>query len=71
MWWWSNRWNLGRKPKGSEWCEAGLAADDEVIINGIVNARPGSKVSPQEGDMSQFTTNQLQLQTNAQDRTGR
>jgi hypothetical protein len=44
---------------------SGLTGDDEVIVNGIVNARPGSKVSPQEGDMSKFTTNQLQLQTSA------
>ena len=36
-----------------------------MIINGIVNARPGSKVSPQEGDMSQFANNQLQLQSNS------
>jgi hypothetical protein len=43
---------------------SGITGDDEIIINGIVNARPGSKVSPQEGDMNQFTTNQLQLQTN-------
>jgi hypothetical protein len=27
-----------------------------------VNARPGSKVNPQQGDMNQFTTSQLELQ---------
>jgi RND family efflux transporter MFP subunit len=55
---------LGPEAEGLRVVRRGLTADDEVIINGIVNARPGSKVSPQEGDMSQFATNQLQLQTN-------
>jgi RND family efflux transporter MFP subunit len=54
---------LGPEAEGLRVVRSGLTADDEVIINGIVNARPGSKVSPQEGDMSQFKTNQLQLQT--------
>jgi len=55
---------LGPEAEGLRVVRSGITADDEVIINGIVNARPGSKVSPQEGDMTQFTTNQLQLQTN-------
>ncbi len=56
---------LGPEAEGLRVVRAGLTGDEEIIINGIVNARPGSKVSPQEGDMSQFTTNQLQLQTNS------
>lgn len=54
---------LGPEAEGLRVVRTGLTADDQVIINGIVNARPGSKVSPQQGDMNQFTTNQLQLQT--------
>jgi membrane fusion protein, multidrug efflux system len=55
---------LGPEAEGLRVVRSGITGDDEIIINGIVNARPGTKVSPQEGDMSQFTTNQLQLQTN-------
>jgi RND family efflux transporter MFP subunit len=54
---------LGPEAEGLRVVRSGLTGDDEVIINGIVNARPGSKVSPQEGDMSKFATNQLQLET--------
>lgn len=54
---------LGPEADGLRIVRSGISGDDEVIVNGIVNARPGSKVSPQEVDMSQFTTNQLQLQT--------
>ncbi len=42
----------------------GLTGDENVIINGLVNARPGSKVNPQPGDMNQFTSSQLELQKN-------
>jgi len=42
----------------------GLTGDENVIINGLVNARPGSKVKPQPGDMNQFTASQLELQKN-------
>ena len=55
---------LGPEAEGLRVVRSGLTGDEEVIINGIVNARPGSKVSPQQGDMSQFATNQLQLETN-------
>jgi len=40
-----------------------LTGDEQIIVNGVVNARPGSKVSPQPGDMSRFSTDQLQLST--------
>jgi multidrug efflux system membrane fusion protein len=55
---------LGPEAEGLRVVRSGITADDQIIINGIVNARPGSKVSPQEGDMNQFATNQLQLQAN-------
>jgi hypothetical protein len=39
---------------------SGLAPDDRVIINGLMRARPGSKVTPQEvahaGDVSAFAS---------------
>jgi membrane fusion protein, multidrug efflux system len=56
---------LGPEAEGLRVVRSGITADDEIIINGIVNARPGSKVNPQQGDMNQFKNNQLQLQTNA------
>ena len=42
---------------------SGLTGEEQVIINGIINARPGSKVSPEPGDMNRFKSNQLQLPT--------
>ncbi|MBV8142795.1 MAG: efflux RND transporter periplasmic adaptor subunit [Verrucomicrobia bacterium] len=54
---------LGPEAEGLRVVRSGLTGDEEVVINGIVNARPGSKVSPQKGDMNKFTTNQLQLRT--------
>ncbi len=56
---------LGPEAEGLRVVRNGLTGDEQVIINGIVNARPGSKVSPQEGDMNQFKTNQLQLETSS------
>jgi membrane fusion protein, multidrug efflux system len=54
---------LGPEAEGLRVVRSGLKGDEQIIINGIVNARPGSKVSPQQGDMNQFKTNQLQLET--------
>ena len=54
---------LGPEVDGLRVVRNGLKGDEQVIINGLVNARPGSKVSPQPGDMNQFVSNQLQLQT--------
>jgi len=54
---------LGPEVDGLRVVRNGLKGDEQVIINGIVNARPGSKVSPQPGDMNQFVSNQLQLPT--------
>ena len=55
---------LGPVVDGLRVVRKGLTGDENVIINGIVNARPGSKVNPQPGDMNQFTTSQLELQKN-------
>jgi membrane fusion protein, multidrug efflux system len=54
---------LGPEVDGLRVVRNGLKGDEQVIINGIVNARPGSKVSPEPGDMNQFVSNQLELQT--------
>ena len=54
---------LGPEVDGLRVVRSGLKGDEQVIINGLVNARPGAKVSPQPGDMNQFVTNQLQLST--------
>lgn len=54
---------LGPIVDGLRVVRSGLTGDEDVVINGIVNARPGSKVSPQQGDMNQFLSNQLELQT--------
>jgi hypothetical protein len=55
---------LGPEVEGLRVVRSGLKGDEQVIINGIVNARPGSKVNPQPGDMNKFTSNQLQLSAN-------
>jgi multidrug efflux system membrane fusion protein len=55
---------LGPVVDGLRVIRKGLTGDESVIINGLVNARPGSKVNPQPGDMNQFTTTQLELQKN-------
>ena len=55
---------LGPVVDGLRVIRKGLTGDESVIINGLVNARPGSKVNPQAGDMNQFTTTQLELQKN-------
>lgn len=52
---------LGPEVDGLRVVRSGLKGDEQVIINGLVNARPGSKVSPQPGDMNRFVSNQLEL----------
>ena len=42
---------LGQVVDGLRVIKEGLAADDRVIINGLLQARPGSKVTPQEGQI--------------------
>jgi RND family efflux transporter MFP subunit len=44
---------LGPIVDGLRVVRKGLGPDDHVIINGLVNARPGSKVTAQPGDMNQ------------------
>src|SRR5271165_1047563 len=49
---------LGPVVDGLREVRKGLRLGDRVIINGLVNARPGSKVTAQPGDMSQFLAGQ-------------
>jgi RND family efflux transporter MFP subunit len=56
---------LGPVFEGLRVVRKGLQGDENVIINGIVNARPGSKVNPEPGDMNQFASAQLDLRAKA------
>jgi len=51
---------LGLVVDGLRVVTAGLEADDRVIVNGLMRARPGTKVAPQEvagsGDASTFAS---------------
>jgi RND family efflux transporter MFP subunit len=40
------------QPGGLRIIRRGLAADDRIVINGLIKARPGSKVTPQEGTIA-------------------
>jgi RND family efflux transporter MFP subunit len=55
---------LGPVVDGLRVVRKGLTGNENVIINGLVNARPGSKVNPEPGDMNQFAASQLELQKN-------
>ena len=50
---------LGPIVDGLRVVRKGLGSDDRVIINGLVNARPGSKVTVQTGDMNQSLAGQV------------
>jgi RND family efflux transporter MFP subunit len=60
---------LGPEIDGLRVVRSGLSGDEQVIINGIVNARPGLKVTPQPGDMNRFTSSQLELSTSTNKET--
>ena len=49
---------LGPIVDGLRVVRKGLGLGDRVIINGLVNARPGSKVTAQPGEMNQFLAGQ-------------
>ncbi|MBV8585554.1 MAG: efflux RND transporter periplasmic adaptor subunit, partial [Verrucomicrobia bacterium] len=61
---------LGPVVDGLRVVRKGVELGDRVIINGLVNARPGSKVTAQPGDMNQFLAGQsvptLRVSDNAQ-----
>ena len=43
---------IGALSDGLRIIRSGLAADDRVVINGLVRARPGAKVTPQPGNIT-------------------
>jgi len=45
---------LGALSEGLRVVESGVAAEDRVIVDGIVHLRPGIKVAPEEGNMTDF-----------------
>jgi membrane fusion protein, multidrug efflux system len=49
---------LGPLVEGLRVVRRGLSPDDQVIINGLLNARPGAPVTPQPGDMAQWLAGQ-------------
>ena len=50
---------LGQIVDGLRVITQGLTADDQVIVNGIMKARPGSQVKVEQGDMMKFASDQL------------
>jgi hypothetical protein len=52
---------LGPVVDGLRVIRSGLKGNEQVIINGLVNARPGAPVNPQPGDINQFASPQRQL----------
>jgi hypothetical protein len=49
---------LGPVVDGLRVVRKGLGPDDHVIVDGLLNARPGSKVTAQPGDMNQSLAGQ-------------
>src|SRR5216684_2379214 len=43
---------IGALSDGLRIVRSGLAADDQVVINGLMRARPGAKVTPQPGSIA-------------------
>ena len=39
---------------------SGLKPEDQVIVNGIMKARPGSEVKVEQGKMEQYASDQLE-----------
>jgi RND family efflux transporter MFP subunit len=46
---------LGALSDGLRVVQSGVAADDRIVVDGIIHLRPGSKVTPQDGNMNDFT----------------
>ena len=51
---------LGPVVDGLRVVVSGLKPEDQVIINGIMKARPGSEVKVEQGKMEQYASNQLE-----------
>jgi RND family efflux transporter MFP subunit len=55
------RVSLGPLVEGLRVVHTGLKPDDEVIVNGLVKVRPDSPVTPEQGDMRKFGSDQLNV----------
>ena len=51
---------LGQIVDGLRVVTGGLKPDDQVIINGLMKARPGSQVKVEQGDMAKYASDQLE-----------
>ncbi len=54
---------LGQIVDGLRVVTDGLKPEDQVIINGIMKARPGSQVKVEQGDMTKFASDQFEQKT--------
>jgi hypothetical protein len=48
---------IGALTEGLRVVTGGLAPTDRVVINGLVRARPGGKVTPQQGNITVAAAN--------------
>ena len=55
---------LGPVVDGLRVVTQGLTADDNVIVNGLMRARPGAKVTPQQSSTASTSTASTQISTN-------
>lgn len=55
---------LGPVVDGLRVITAGLAADDTVIVNGLMRVRPGVKVAPQQATAEAATAKDQSVRTN-------
>ena len=51
---------VGQVVDGLRVVTSGLKPDDQVIINGIMKARPDSQVKVEQGDMAKYASDQLE-----------
>ncbi len=54
---------LGQVIDGLRAVISGLKADDQVIVNGTMKARPGGQVKPENGKMEDFASDQMERTT--------
>ncbi|HEY0789648.1 MAG TPA: efflux RND transporter periplasmic adaptor subunit [Chthoniobacterales bacterium] len=52
---------LGQLEDGLRVVQAGLTAEDQVIVDGIIKVRPGSPVTAEQGEMNRYASEQLNV----------
>jgi hypothetical protein len=55
---------LGPMVDGLRVITQGLTSDDNVIVNGLMRARPGAKVTPQQSSIASASTAVQQIDAN-------